>query len=97
MRRHTPTTAVTDNAASAAQANDAASGADASGPPGSSASGSVAVNATAAATWSAADHNSRVHDRDRDRYFGAAEAFEDSLYVLPADADEKTRLHMQVW
>ncbi|KAJ1561737.1 hypothetical protein HK405_003002 [Cladochytrium tenue] len=48
----------------------------------------LSINAAAAATWSAASA--------ADRIVGAADAFEDSLYVLPADADEKTRLHMQV-
>ncbi|KAJ1555665.1 hypothetical protein HK405_014846, partial [Cladochytrium tenue] len=53
------------------------------------------VDAHAAATWSAAEHNSRIGDRDRDRFFGATDAFEESLYMLPADADEKARLHLQ--
>ncbi|KAJ1560467.1 adenylate cyclase, partial [Cladochytrium tenue] len=63
----------------------------------------VAVNAAAAAQWSAVEHNSRVTgDRGgsgsgsgSDRFFGAADAFPESLYILPADADEKTRLHLQ--
>ncbi|KAJ1548494.1 hypothetical protein HK405_002971, partial [Cladochytrium tenue] len=69
---------------------DSADGGDGSG------TGAMAVNAVAAATWSAADHNAHASSTgDRIRYYGAAEAFEESLYTLPADADEKTRLNMQ--
>ncbi|KAJ1555987.1 hypothetical protein HK405_009308 [Cladochytrium tenue] len=56
----------------------------------------MAVNIGAAATWSAASQQSSRSDlTGHDRLFGAANAFEDSLYVLPADADERARLHMQ--
>ncbi|KAJ1562307.1 hypothetical protein HK405_013600 [Cladochytrium tenue] len=55
----------------------------------------IPVNVSAAATWSGAEHNTNIADGDRNRFFGAAEAFEESLYMLPADADEKTRLNMQ--
>ncbi|KAJ1562308.1 hypothetical protein HK405_013601 [Cladochytrium tenue] len=61
----------------------------------SSSSDAITVNTTAAAAWSAPAHNSLVADRDRDRFYGAADAFDESLYVFPADADEKARLHMQ--
>ncbi|KAJ1555402.1 hypothetical protein HK405_002054, partial [Cladochytrium tenue] len=87
------------DAAVAAVASVAASGSNADdGNIGGRASASyvsVNVDAAAAATWSGADHNSTISDLGNDRFFGASEEFEDSLYVLPSDADEKTRLHMQ--
>ncbi|KAJ1549555.1 hypothetical protein HK405_011091 [Cladochytrium tenue] len=77
------------------QSSTSASGAAGAAGSDQSRSALLPVDARAAASWSAAEHNSRIDDRDRDRFFGATDAFEESLYMLPADADEKVRLHLQ--
>ncbi|KAJ1553627.1 hypothetical protein HK405_007375 [Cladochytrium tenue] len=69
-------------AATDADAARTATATDGRSRPSDSGTDAISVNAAAAATWSA----------------GAAASFGDgdeSLYVLPADADEKARLHMQ--
>ncbi|KAJ1566851.1 hypothetical protein HK405_008160, partial [Cladochytrium tenue] len=56
----------------------------------SSAGSPVAVNEAAAAAWLPVRQLSPASDSGR-----VIDAFGDSPYVLPADADEKARLHMQ--